>query len=470
MSNFPAHPAANLNSPAFKPSYPAPSPTTVSDLNPFAMDEAANSVKMYFKAEMAIFTLPVLEHVMELPAVLSPIADSKKFNLNASAVAGFFGGEEAITAMATVHLYRGRRWLGWYNSPGSYIIAKEFGRISRSRFWSGLFPGSNHPPVVAFKLDGKTGPKYVASHSGTVMQQTGHLAHLLTQGTDNSDIVPTPLPASRHATISLYHWYCFAMIFLGIISSGVTCFVIGSGDLDIDTVKTPAKGSPAGDGILLMKNDVIILKGKEKDVNVITKGKFLLKLKGEPEYTAIGLCSLLLEVQFLLQLLLIPQGSLIGQTMFLTSIIASWAYNSFLASLDEEKLQRKLFCDTIGLRQLTVLSFEASTRTSMAAFTCFVLCKDLPRPLQGIKPMNILLELVPNETPVWQKWREQVVAQVKKKEGEMIDFQSENVDMSGLDEHDRALLKDLLQDAKDAYDGYILMTDDRRSLKNTKSS
>ncbi|KAG1863471.1 hypothetical protein C8R48DRAFT_579920, partial [Suillus tomentosus] len=422
-----------------------------------------------------------------------------KFNLNASAVAGFFGGEEAITAMATVHLYRGRRWLGWYNSPGSYIIAKEFGRISGSRFWSGLFPGSNHPPVVAFKLDGKTGPKYVASHSGTVMQQTGHLAHLLTQGTDNSDVVPTPLPASRHATIScisivtvpeitydnlhvqtmsIHHavlasfpilvsvctcifsalfadWYCFAMIFLGIISGGVTCFVIGSGDLDIDTVKTPAKGSPAGDGILLMKNDVIILKGKEKDVNVITKGKFLLKLKGEPEYTAIGLCSLLLEVQFLLQLLLIPQGSLIGQTMFLTSIIASWAYNSFLASLDEEKLQRKLFCDTIGLRQLTVLSFEASTRTSMAAFTCFVLCKDLPRPLQGIKPMNILLELVPNETPVWQKWREQVVAQVKKKEGEMIDFQSEHVDMSGLDEHDKALLKDLLQDAKDAYDGYI---------------
>ncbi|KAG1796627.1 uncharacterized protein HD556DRAFT_1358903 [Suillus plorans] len=440
---------------------------------------------------------------MELPAVLSPIANSKKFNLNASAVAGFFGGEEAITAMATVHLYRGRRWLGWYNSPGSYIIAKEFGRISRSRFWNGLFPGSSHhDPAVAFRLDGKTGPKYVASHSGTVMQQTGHLAHLLTQGTDHSVVPPMLLPSARDATTSLisivtvpdinydnlsmqtirisnHHavlasfpilvsvgtcilsalfadWYCFAMIFLGIISSGVTCFVIGSGDLDIETVKTPAEGSPVGDGMLLINNNVFILKGKEKDVNVITKGKFVLKLKGKPEYTAIGLCSLLLEVQFLLQLLLIPQGSLIGQTMFLTSIIASWAYNSFLASLDEEKLQRKLFYDTIKLRQPAVLSFKASTRTIMAVFTCFVLCEDIQRPLQGVEPMNILLELVPNETPVWQKWREQVVAQVKKKkEGETIDFQSGNVDMLvGLDDHDKTLLANLLQDAEDAYKGY----------------
>jgi hypothetical protein len=36
------------------------------------------------------------------------------FNLDSSGVAGFFGGEEAISAMATVHLYRGRKWLGWY--------------------------------------------------------------------------------------------------------------------------------------------------------------------------------------------------------------------------------------------------------------------------------------------------------------------------------------------------------------------
>ncbi|KAG1896498.1 uncharacterized protein F5891DRAFT_228083 [Suillus fuscotomentosus] len=445
-----------------------------------------------------------------MPPLLGPIADSQKFSLDASGVAGFFGGEEAITAMATVHLYRGRRWLGWYNSPGSYTIAKEFGRISKSRFWSGLFPGSNHDPAIAFKLDVKTGPKYVASRSGTVMQQTGHFAHLLTQGTD--DATPLPLPATRTTTNSrisivtvpeiAYHnllvqtmsyhhavfasfpilvsistcifsalfadWYCFAMILLGIISSGVTCFIIGSGVLDIETVKNPAEGSPPGDGILLMQNGVIILKGKEKDVNAITKGKFSLKLKGAPEYTAIGLCSLLLEVQFLLQLLLIPQGLLIGQIMFLTSVVASWAYNSFLASLDNEKLQRKLFCETIKLHNSAIVGFNAGTRTSMAAFTCFVLCENLPRPLKDIEPMKILLEFLPNETPVWQKWREQVVAQVEKEEDDTSIFQPGNVNLSGLNSNEQTLLATLLQDAKDAYDGYIQTRGLRQSLTKTQ--
>jgi hypothetical protein len=443
-----------------------------------------------------------------MPPLLWLTADSNNFSLDASGVAGFFGGEEAITAMATVHLYRGRRWLGWYNSPGSYTIAKDFGRISKSRLWGGLFPGSNHDPAVAFKLDVNTGPKYVASRSGTVMQQTGHFANLLTRGAD--DLTPVSLPATRTTansrisiiavpeiayenllvqTMSIHHaivasfpilvsfsacifsalladWYCFTMIFLGIISSGVTCFVIGSGVLGIETVKNPAEGSPPGDGILLTQNGVIILKGKEKDVNAITKGKFSLKLKGAPEYTAIGLCSLLLEVQFLLQLLLIPQGSLFGQTMFLTSVVASWAYNSFLASLDKEKLQRKLFFDTIGLHKKAMLSFEAGTRTSMAAFACFILCEDLPRPLEGIEPMKFLLEFLPNQTPVWQKWRAQVVAQVEKEEDEMSILQPEHVDISGLNSSEQALLGTLLQDANDAYQGYIKTR--RQSLKIAK--
>jgi hypothetical protein len=220
----------------------------------------------------------------------------------------------------------------------------------------------------------------------------------------------------------------------------------------------------------LTQNGVIILKGKEKNVNAITKGKFSLQLKGAPEYTAVGLCSLLLEVQFLLQLLLIPQGSLFGQIMFLTSVVASWAYNSFLASLDKGKLQRKLFFNTIGLHQKVMLGFEASTRTSMAAFACFVLCEDLPRPLKGIEPMKFLLEFLPNETPVWQKWRAQVVAQVEKEEDEKSIFQPGNVDMSGLTSNEQTLLATLLQDANDAYEGYIKTRDRRQLLKIAEKS
>ncbi|KAI5993524.1 hypothetical protein EDD15DRAFT_2265805 [Pisolithus albus] len=28
--------------------------------------------------------------------------------------------------MATVHVYEHRKWLGWYNSPGSYTVASRY--------------------------------------------------------------------------------------------------------------------------------------------------------------------------------------------------------------------------------------------------------------------------------------------------------------------------------------------------------
>ncbi|KAG1735415.1 hypothetical protein EDB19DRAFT_1830258 [Suillus lakei] len=433
-----------------------------------------------------------------MPPLIVPIADTKGFSLNTSGVTGFFGGEEAITAMTTVHLYRGRRWLGWYNSPGSYTVAKELGRISKSRLWDSLFPGPNDDP---FKLDVKTGPKYVASCSATVMQQTGHIAHLLMQETDN--LMPHPLIGSRMTCgtkvsvvviddtrfqysnldlqpMSIYHtvlasfpilislsacilsalaadWYCFAIILLGIISNGVTCFVIGSsGDFRIEGGEKPPTGSSSGDGVFVTQNgkDIVILKGSVWGVSIITKGRFSVRLDGGPEYRTIGLCSLLLEAQFLLQLILIPQGSLFGQIMFLTSIITSWVYNSFLQSLDKEKIQRKLLFDAIGLDSKAIFSCEVGTRAAMAAFACFVLCEDLPRPLIGIELMKILRELsAMHKTPVWQKWGEQVVAQVEKEEDEMSILQPENVDMSGLKSSEQELLAALLKDANDAYKG-----------------
>lgn len=106
---------------------------------------------------------------------------SSTINLDISGVAGFFGGDVAVSAMATVHVYQGRKWLGWYNSPGSYEIAKRYGQLGRSRFWDGLYPGINVDPAVLFELDGLYGPKYRAVHSGTVMSKTGHLAHLFLQ-------------------------------------------------------------------------------------------------------------------------------------------------------------------------------------------------------------------------------------------------------------------------------------------------
>ena len=256
-----------------------------------------------------------------MPVLNRPLKGSK-FTLDASGVAGFFGGEEAISAMATVHLFHGRRWLGWYNSPGSYTIAKRFGQLASTRVWDGLFPGPNETPAVSFGLDGRQGPKYVATLSGTEMQ-TGHLGYLTMmkakdekglksiagRETAPSNVAYLELkevkydggvPKRNHGnalvafipvTISfagcimcamVADWYSFAMILLGIVSSGIACLVIGSGELTLDTVRKPAPGAPPGDGMLIGDDTVIVVKGAEKDVNAITKGKFVLTISGAP--------------------------------------------------------------------------------------------------------------------------------------------------------------------------------------------
>lgn len=87
------------------------------------------------------------------------------FDLDVSGVAGFFGGEEAISAMQTIHLYKYRKWMGWYNFPGSWNVGKKFGMLANSRLLDGLFPGPHEDPAKFFELDGKQGLKYVAARS-----------------------------------------------------------------------------------------------------------------------------------------------------------------------------------------------------------------------------------------------------------------------------------------------------------------
>lgn len=429
-----------------------------------------------------------------MPVLDRPLQGTK-FTLDASGVAGFFGGEEAISAMATVHLFRGRRWLGWYNSPGSYTIAKRFGQLASSRLWDGLFPGPNETPAVSFGLDGRPGPKYVASLSGTEMQ-TGHLGYLMMQrakeekglrsiqgretapsnvaflelkdvkydeevpkrNVGNALLAFIPMTISFVACIVcalVADWYCFSMILLGIISSGIACLVIGSGELTLDTVKKPAPGAPPGDGMLIGDDTVIVVKGAEKDINAITKGKFLLTIGGGPTYNCIGFCSLLLLVQFLLQLLLIPQGSLFGQIMFLGTLGVSWAYNSYLSSLEKERIQAKVLIRKLGKPKMR--KFRLGTRTTMTVFACLLVCDGMESPYGGINPGKILRDFIPNDTQVWQRWRNKVTRQMKESRSSpesLTCLELDQDDRSYLGESDINLLTTLLKDAKSAFEGY----------------
>ncbi|EGO02237.1 hypothetical protein SERLA73DRAFT_133146, partial [Serpula lacrymans var. lacrymans S7.3] len=107
-------------------------------------------------------------------------------------------------------------------------------------------------------------------------------------------------------------WWCFSMILLGIVANGLACFVIGSGTFTFVRPKS-AVGAPPGDGLLVIDKGMVVLRGDEDAVNTITRGRFSLRYSNEPEYHSVGLCSMLLTVQFLAQLLLIPQGTLFGQ-------------------------------------------------------------------------------------------------------------------------------------------------------------
>ncbi|KAI0371812.1 hypothetical protein BV20DRAFT_965098 [Pilatotrama ljubarskyi] len=431
-----------------------------------------------------------------------------QFNLDISGVAGFFGGDVAVSAMATVHIYQGRKWLGWYNTPGSYEIAKRYGQLGRSRFWDGLYPGINVDPAVLFELDGAKGPRYQGVHSGTIIARTGHLAHLFMQECKDTPISHSRLKRYRVTSpmcvtvVDLHHqpdpqehprlfrdsttplasipimaslatciacavykdWFCFSMILLGMVSSGVSCFVIGTGVFTFTHPKH-ANGVPRGDGILVSEgdNEVVVLRGSEGAVTPITRGRFSLKFSSEPEYHNIGGCSLLLTVQFLAQLLLVPQGEIFGQIMFLCSLAVSWGYNSYLSSLDRESFQRRILFDQL-LQKPSRRKFELGTRTTLVVFVLLLLSTAEPAALR-----KLLDDLLPNETLVWIVWKGVVIEKVCSvgrgmclPQGLVFDYAADH----GLKPNDRALLQTLFGDAQAAFEVYFEV-DSRKYVSKT---
>ena len=404
------------------------------------------------------------------------------FTLDASGVAGFFGGDEAVYAMATVNIYQGRRWLGWYNSPGSYTVAKKYGQIAHSGIWDGLFPGIVVDPAILFELSGSSGPRYIGIHSGTIVEDTGHIGHLFMKECEVSDekaqVVPgrissavtvtiamlgdapehrmnpqLPMPNTIHLAIipilaslatcalcGIYEdWYCFTMILLGIITSGLSCFVIGSAKL-LFTHPKPAPGCPMGDGMMTDHKEIVILLGVEGAVNSVTRGEFQLRFADGPDHGNVGRCASLLIIQFVAQLLLIPQGSLFGQIMFLASLAVSWAYNSYLSSADREKVQREMLRKVLPMK---LTKYKLGTRTTMVVFVLLVL-----RPSNPEKLLNTLL---PNDTNTWNIWKRVVLEKMKGKKPLFFD----DGDHEGVDPQEENLLKNLYKDAEAAYSGFL---------------
>ncbi|KIJ60767.1 hypothetical protein HYDPIDRAFT_98139 [Hydnomerulius pinastri MD-312] len=142
---------------------------------------------------------------------------------------------------------------------------------------------------------------------------------------------------------------------------------------------------------------------------MITKGKFELEYSSDPKHEFIALCSLLLMVQFLAQLLLIPLSTFFGQVMYLVSFIASGGYHLFVVSHEREKVQREALSQRLGAR---LDKREFGSRTQMSVFVCMVLgdCKDR----RNFDPNAILMEIIPNKTNAWVYWRKRVVEELER--------------------------------------------------------
>lgn len=411
-----------------------------------------------------------------------PLSGSK-FTLDTSGVAGFFGGDEAVSAMTIVHVYQGRKWLGWYNSPGSYLIAKKCSQLANSRFWDGSFPGVNTNAATLGGLDGSKGPQFKGVESGSVLPETGPLASLMAKecqmergidvpgrktqpvGVTIVDLHYTPEAATTPKQLTKYtsvfafipmsvsigtciasalfeDWYSFSMILLGIVANGLSCLILGSGNFTFSH-PIPAPGAPRGDGLLLADYNTIVLLGQEGAVNSITRGKFSLNFDSETEYRNIGICSSILTTQCIAQLLLIPQATLFGQIMFLASLAVSFAYTSWLSSFDKSEIQRRLLVDVV-LKRPVMTKYMLGTRTTMAVFVLLA--------LKPSDPAKVLDDLLPNDTKVWRSWKSIILSRLQ--DGEKMHFEPGDWNDGSFNGSESTLLKILLGDAQAAYDGY----------------
>ncbi|KAF9234335.1 hypothetical protein BU15DRAFT_90025 [Melanogaster broomeanus] len=366
--------------------------------------------------------------------------NTSNYKLDLSGAVGLFGGDSAVLALQTLHLYEGRRWAGWYNYPGTVTVARKFGQMANSRVWDSVFPGPNEPPTTTFALAGMPGPEYNGTFSGTKME-TRYLGYLMAK--ECADCRPQELklrktdgePArktgtcivtvmklpQRHAAdgstsklqtsvvpslisilaciacLLVHDPICASLILLGIVSSGISSIAFGTAKLSFQ-IPVPSKNSPPGDGLMFPKSELIILKGDEADVNV-----------ADPDHYTVGVCSLLLMTQFLAQLLLIPASTVFGQITYLVSFIASGCYHLYVASDEKEKVQRGLLCKELDV---VMEKWSFGTRTQMAVFACLVLGEGRPHPRE-FDPCEILMRIIPNQTPVWKYWRKKVVDELR---------------------------------------------------------
>ncbi|THU97844.1 hypothetical protein K435DRAFT_857183 [Dendrothele bispora CBS 962.96] len=356
------------------------------------------------------------------PVAKDILPQHPRFQLNASGLAGFFGGDEAIAAMNTAQYYQGRRFLGFYNSPGGFRMAKHYGRLAKSRIWRGLYPDASLEPNELFNL-GMRGVDFVSVYSAPNRKTRPVKVTIVKLGdTDPPEGGNGHCPPLRRLDVLWFNaatvlaslaaciisglsedWYAFSLILLGIVANGVTCLVLGSGKITVEFANPP-QGTPPGDGLMTMGDDVIIVLGKEGQTSRITRGSISVEFPAWVkwnDYFVVGACCLLLMLQLLVQIFLIPQATLFGQILFLCSFGVSFLCNTYLSAIDKGDLQREILGDKVWkVGNDAMKGYEFQNWTTMAIAMLYVL-----RPPKGGAEKQLLKRLLPNQTPEWKAFK-----------------------------------------------------------------
>lgn len=372
--------------------------------------------------------MPCQQQIMDIPLVTA-------------AFSGFVGGDDAASAHMTSYVYGRRSVPSLYNSPGVYEVGKRLRNVVQSRSWDGLHGGiSASPNALAQTTLTQGGPKFVASFSGTTMPTTGEIAQILVDHCKTQHIdgvaegrVTTPFAVTiadlHHAPATEAHptlkaaapflpilasigasagcafvgdWPTLSMIVLGMVCNAATSSVLRAGDL---TFTRPAStpGAPSGDGFLEAGNEIVVLKGSEGAISSVTRGHFSLRFKNDKALNRLGVAATMATLQCLAQLVVVPQGTFIGQLCFLFTVAIAFLYHSHMAAA-EKKAKAKVVLEDL-LETPSTRRFSLGTRAAMAVFL-----------MQVLKPANIeeqLAALIPNNTRVWSAWRQTVARRLQ---------------------------------------------------------
>ncbi|KAH9945263.1 uncharacterized protein BXZ73DRAFT_38442 [Epithele typhae] len=429
--------------------------------------------------------MPVLQSNRALDGLSSA---NSRFSLDFSGLAGFLGGDLAVSAMLLGSLQffpRTYQWLGWYNSHGGYAMPKFYKTLLDSS--ARKTRRAKVDPAVLLGLNDLKGPSFYGILSETVTHRSGHFANLLMAECDdmgiihcaagrkttphhvtvvdmrnlfpNIDKIPkTPgrlvvfftifpigitIAASILSLLIAEDWFAFGLICSGALANGISRAVLGLVDITVDCPQS-STDSPPGDGVLGGEGtNIVVVLGPQKTIDVITRGAFRCNIERYSIYPLFLAC-VLLALSFLAQLVLVPACTVFGQLMFLASLIASWLYTLYLSSSERKHLQGTILLKHF-LGDPGTVKVELGTRTMTVAF----IARAVKNSFNGIGDNEVrdeslgklLHQLLQNDTPSWRQWKSIVLNSV---------FSDTDIH-EGPDSSDTKLVRQLTEDTEEGF-------------------